>query len=361
MLIIALLSISGYATNDVIYTSQDNQKLEDMLVKYPEADANGDGILTATEAKDYREKQNKSEKKDRPDAIYPTAKLQYGQDPAQYLNFWKVNSSAKTPVIVHIHGGGFLRNDPKTFLTPSAMKKLEAAEVSYVSIQYRFISETVTLPEVLRDCARAIQYLRWNADELGIDKNAIALFGSSAGGNAAAWIAMRDDMADPENTDPVLRESTRVKAVYTIVPSKTMDLWQWPNIIPDMTDDMFRELLIEHHFNPDADPESPELKKLRMDVDTGSYASNDDPPIMIINDDVLSSLVHNPYNAQALYEVCKSAGIRTELYMKELINNYSQAPEELDWLIAELTVNNNGASTSTSAATIAPTPNTSSN
>ena len=46
-----------------------------------------------------------------------------------------------------------------------------------------------------------------NAGQWGIDPERIALYGDSAGAGMSVWIGLQDDMADPDNTDPVLRKA----------------------------------------------------------------------------------------------------------------------------------------------------------
>ena len=41
------------------------------------------------------------------------------------------------------------------------------------------------------------------------------------------WIGFQDEMADPQNSDPVLRESTRVDAIGALETQATYDLVRW--------------------------------------------------------------------------------------------------------------------------------------
>jgi hypothetical protein len=79
-------------------------------------------------------------------------------------------------------------------------------------VDYRYSSDA-PLPAPVHDAARALQFLRANAETYHIDKTRISLEGTSAGACSALWIALHDDLADPASDDPVLRESTRVRGV----------------------------------------------------------------------------------------------------------------------------------------------------
>ena len=64
---------------------------------------------------------------------------------------------------------------------------------------------SLPFPAPMLDGARAIQFLRLKAKELGIDPARIAACGNSAGAGIALWAGFHDDLADPGSADPVLR------------------------------------------------------------------------------------------------------------------------------------------------------------
>jgi hypothetical protein len=72
------------------------------------------------------------------------------------------------------------------------------------------------------DIARAVQFMRANAQALGIDRRNVFLLARSRG-TLALWTATQNDMADLNASDPVLRQSTRVNAVYTYNAQTTYD------------------------------------------------------------------------------------------------------------------------------------------
>ena len=92
-------------------------------------------------------------------------------------------------MVVHIHGGGFEIGLPASSLEVSVMAKYQEAGISYVSIGYRLIDRSpADLPAALRDLretlahiARAIQFVRHNAEEWNIDPNLMGCMGASAG------------------------------------------------------------------------------------------------------------------------------------------------------------------------------------
>lgn len=101
------------------------------------------------------------------------------------------NVSGKLPLVIFVHGGGWLSNDK--YADMGYMKKTVAEIVSngfaLASIDYRFSTQAV-FPAQMLDCNRAISYLYDNADKYGIDKNRFALMGFSAGGHLASMIGL---------------------------------------------------------------------------------------------------------------------------------------------------------------------------
>jgi acetyl esterase/lipase len=135
----------------------------------------------------------------------------YGKHPRQVLDFYPAKSDKPTPVVFHIHGGGWGNGDKKMNPKPFLDKG-----ISVVSINYRFVKHGVeekVVPPVkapLEDAARALQFVRSKAGEWNLDKKRIGATGGSAGGCSSLWLAFHEDMADPKSEDPVARESTRL-------------------------------------------------------------------------------------------------------------------------------------------------------
>jgi acetyl esterase/lipase len=158
----------------------------------------------------------------------------YGKHPRQVLDFYQAKSDKPTPVVFHIHGGGWRNGDKKTDPQPFLDKG-----ISVVSINYRYVQNGVeekVEPPVkapLEDAARALQFVRSKATEWNIDKKRIGVTGGSAGGCSSLWLAFHDDLADPNSPDPIARESTRlycaaVNGAQTSLDPKELREWM-PN------------------------------------------------------------------------------------------------------------------------------------
>jgi acetyl esterase len=98
-------------------------------------------------------------------------------------------SDAARPVVLHLHGGGFVLFRPETTARISRAIATNA-DVIVVSLDYRRAPEH-PYPAPLDDCVTAFRWLRANAAELGGDPRRIAVAGDSAGGSLAAATALR--------------------------------------------------------------------------------------------------------------------------------------------------------------------------
>lgn len=148
--------------------------------------------------------------------------LSYGTHKRNTLDLWQAKRDTPCPLLIYIHGGGWLEGDKQQINGRVDIAKWLKLGVSVASIEYRLSSDAI-LPAPVYDAARALQFLRFKATELNINPTRIALQAGSAGGCSALWILFHDDMADPSANDPVLRESTRVQAVYGQFPQSSID------------------------------------------------------------------------------------------------------------------------------------------
>lgn len=143
--------------------------------------------------------------------VAPTHRnLKYGPDERNVMDVWLAKSDQPTPVLVSIHGGGF-RGGNKGVERGLLTACLESG-ISVVAITYR-LSGTAIAPAQHHDSARAIQFIRHNAKEWNIDPKRFAATGGSAGAGISLWLGFHDDLADPDNDDPVLRQSTRLSCM----------------------------------------------------------------------------------------------------------------------------------------------------
>lgn len=191
------------------------RRFQERLRKFPEADANRDGILTEAEARAHQQGRKAGKaaaglKDEAEVTARPTiANAAYGSHGRNVLDFWRPSSDRPAPVLVFFHGGSFKAGDKANVLARPIFAECLKAGIAVVSVNYRF-STDAPFPAPMHDGARAVQFVRSQAQEWRIDPTRIAVSGTSAGATLALWIALHDDLADPTSTDVVARHSTRV-------------------------------------------------------------------------------------------------------------------------------------------------------
>jgi acetyl esterase/lipase len=176
--------------------------------------------------------------------VPPThANVAYGDHPRQVLDFYQADTTpagGPTPLVVYIHGGGWVNGD-KWGIGASFIKALRDQGISVAAINYRFTTqadEAGVKPPVkwpLEDAVRALQFLRSKAGEWNIDKVRIGATGGSAGACSSLWLAFHDDMARPDSSDPIARESTRLACAAVNGAQTSLDPQQLRAWMPNMS------------------------------------------------------------------------------------------------------------------------------
>lgn len=175
--------------------------------------------------------------------IEPTiADMKYGDHERHRIDFYQAEpkGDGPTPLVVHIHGGGWNALDKST-VQKWGLKRLLDSGISVAAINYRYNSQAIKAeikPPVqwpIGDAARAIQYLRSKSQELNIDPDGIAAQGGSAGACTSLWLALHDDLADPDSKDPIARQSTRLACVAVAGAQTSLDPKQMQEWIPNIT------------------------------------------------------------------------------------------------------------------------------
>ncbi len=206
-------------------------------------------------------------------ADYPM--LKYGPHKRNFMHLWLPESDKPTPLIIHIHGGGFRQGDITDKTTSRIAAEYNRHGVAYADVEYRLLDEA-QLPQILRDCARAVQFLRYYADKYNLDKKRVASFGGSAGAGTSFWLATHDDLTDPDAEDPVLRQSSRICAAGGSGVQATYDIYQWPEILGVPADKFPRLKLARERFQKSSEEE---LLKIRKDLDMLGNLDASDPPL----------------------------------------------------------------------------------
>lgn len=251
------------------------------------------------------------------------ADVAYGPHERNKLDLWLAKSDRPTPLLIFIHGGGFVNGDKSQIRNRPAVQQCLDAGVSVASINYRF-REHAPIQGILRDAARAVQTIRSRAKEWNIDPQRIASFGSSAGAGTSLWLAFHDDLADPQSEDPVLRQSSRLTAAGSLNGQASYDLRDWDAVVgPSDYDRPVFERLAFYGFASDDEYNSPAGDQRMKDCSMIGLITPDDPPVVCACAQAntkpadRSHYVHHPKHAIAIADRCKAEGIECRLFMRD--------------------------------------------
>jgi acetyl esterase/lipase len=135
--------------------------------------------------------------------------LAYGPSDANKLDLYlPEKADAPTPLIVWVHGGGWLQGDKKGGPATAFVGKGYAV----ASINYR-LSKEATYPAQIEDCKAAVRFLRANAKKYNLDPDRFGAWGGSAGGHLVALLGTTGDVKELDGKGDNLDVSSRVQAV----------------------------------------------------------------------------------------------------------------------------------------------------
>jgi len=241
------------------------------------------------------------------------ANVAYGPHERNVLDLWKAKSAGPTPLLVHIHGGGFTHGD-KSSVSSALLDLCLRKGISVATINYRY-STQAPFPAPYMDCVRAIQFLRAHAKEWNLNPKLVAATGGSAGAGMSLWIGFHPDMADPASDDPVKRQSTRL----TVVGVNSAQVSYDPHFIAKLIDDATSRhpaLTTLVGVTPE-ERESEKARKLFEESAPINYLATDSPPVfMFYNIPMkpfppanLNAGIHNPRFGLYLKESMDKLGI----------------------------------------------------
>lgn len=206
--------------------------------------------------------------------------VKYGPYARNVLDFWQAKSDKPVPVVFFVHGGGW-RGGDKSMLPLGLLEFMTNHHISVASINYRY-SHIAKLPAPVHDAARALQFIRSKAAEWNINKERIAAIGASAGGCTSLWLAYHDDLADANNSDPVLRESTRLCAAVGVEAQTSID----PKVVVPWVGDQ----IMNHGMmwasvgatnRQEAMARYSEYQELYHEFSPINHVSSGDPPVLL--------------------------------------------------------------------------------
>ena len=341
--------------------SQTSDVRKKLLEKYPAADLNKDGVLSDEELQELKRtvrktrgaagaggsvnsgafatrptKEQKEARRRAKMRVQPSfTDVAYGPFERNRLDFWKAESQGPAPVMVLIHAGGFVGGDKSFWYSHPLLSHCYEHGISVAAINYRLI-KTDPYPAPMHDGARSVQFLRSKAAEWNIDPQRIAAAGGSAGACIAVWLAMHDDLADPNGPDPIAQQSTRLSFVVAYDGQTSLDPDAIVRINPRARTHPWFHMLFG--VSAPADFDTDRVRTLVHDATATNFVTKDDPPVYMNYQMDLTPIplppgdqnMHHPHFGVMLKEKMDAAGIECVLHYK---SKPAQSGEDVDFIV----------------------------
>ena len=295
--------------------SNTDDRLKRLLERAPQADADRNGVLTLTEARAFLQERRQRQPDRNRARVEPThANVKYGDDERHAIDLYLVESDTPTPLLIYIHGGGFVGGDKRS-VSGNLIQTMHKEGISVAAIHYRFI-RTHPFPTSFTDSARAVQFLRHHAKKYNLDPERFAATGGSAGAGISLWLATRDDMADPDADDPVSRQSTRLCAASVGGAQVSYDprFWRENGMGKGLEHPSFSLMYRVPASDPFTDPQKIAIAEACAPI---NHVSKGDPPVYFrygVSDELnentsLGAVVHHPRHGQLFKKKMDALGI----------------------------------------------------
>jgi acetyl esterase/lipase len=194
---------------------------------------------------------------------------------------------------------------------------LAAHGVSAFVLEYR-LSPAYVYPAQMLDASRAMQYVRAHAAELGIRPDAIGIWGFSAGGHLAGFMATHHKAGEATAKDPLDRVSDRPDFAILSYAPLSMEFYTRMGIAP------LKTLIGEHPAQATID-----------EVNPTKHVGADTSPCFLYS--TTGDKVVDSRNVAEFYIALKAAGIPAEMHVFELGQHGTHMGEGLPPSMKELT------------------------
>ncbi|MCD7857980.1 MAG: alpha/beta hydrolase, partial [Clostridiales bacterium] len=143
---------------------------------------------------------------------------------SDYLHLYVPDSEEPMPLIIMVHGGGFVANDLESRQAQFMYRYFRQQGYACATVNYRLAAED-GFPAALEDVKAAVRYLRANAETYGYDPDCFVIWGESAGGYLATMAAVTNDdeftgvpfIGEDELAEPVPAQVSCLMDFYGII------------------------------------------------------------------------------------------------------------------------------------------------
>lgn len=287
--------------------------------------------------------------------------IEYGEFERNKFDLFTPESNSKTPIVIYIHGGGFVGGSKsdlyQNFFFTNLVDNLLSENVAFASINYRLLgnNETEGVFKCINDSKRALQYIRHFSNSYNINKDKVVLIGASAGAGTSLYIGLNNDLALANNSDEILRESTRVNAIVALATQANYDIPEWHNTVFEEYQALGlsfeailalaqEETLLQFYgISNISELNSAEILQDRSDLDMLELLSSDDPEFYVSNTDVPYSLptntdqvLHHPLHAKALIDKAEESNTPYKALIPQMNIDNTNGESMLNFILRKL-------------------------
>ena len=175
------------------------------------------------------------------------------------------------------------------------------------------------MPEIVSDLRRAVRFIRFNAEEYGVDSERLGLWGGSAGGHLALLLATTSNIGNSEVTEEFEKGTGRVAAVVAYYPP---------------TDLNRLVVLFESKPNPSPKPEVLDMtEEQAREFSPLYFVSSDDPPTLILHGDKDDRVPI--IESESMYQALQETGVESK-FVKIHGANHGFEGKDSDLALSEL-------------------------
>lgn len=246
--------------------------------------------------------------------------LFYGPLDSNKMELYLGEFTHKAPVVLYIHGGRFTDGSLKDIISEDMQGALDNG-MAYATIDYPLVPEA-TLDETMKHIAMAIQYLKYHAEAYGLDKNKIAISGSSAGATVCLYLATSKDYKDLAAADPVLQESSKPCCIGLYDPQATYDCSKWMSLLADKIKNLentlqgaINELNRLYGTQIESLEKVSEFAQVLNQFDMCRKINAETVPVFVksfVKETDQQDYLHHPAHSQEIIRYCKAYGVPYE-------------------------------------------------
>jgi len=206
-------------------------------------------------------------------------------------------SSATTPLVINIHGGGWNHGTKES---QTGFNTFFKAGFAVANIEYR-LTPQATAPAAVEDTRCALIYLIKHAKDLNIDINRIVIMGGSAGGHLALIGGL---LGNNHLFDTNCPGTENIKVAAIIDKYGITDVWDWaygPNLTSKSATNWLGDKAKDEAFAKSVSPIY--------------YVDKNSPPTFIVHGNADPTV---PYQQSIeLHKKFEQAGVKTKLIIVE--------------------------------------------